>query len=389
MTLKNLFLLGATVLALHAVPALARQVEIDPAHRQALAEMLDATRLPDKTLASVHEAAAKPGAGQDFLQQLARRITRADVLKAHVDALAPLLSAADARQVSQAYASPQGKLLLAYEQEVARAGARASSLVKRSASQYRALAQFAESAPVRHYTAMSRQAAKAAEQALMASQTRYQQELFQRGVDAMDVHFAAFDMLGAAAPTPYVPAESGVPYVDQWLALLAETSLRRLASQWRYLADMKALGQDTMLKPQQLVNPEMVARNLAALDKIDAQTEGYLTERDLILSEYYARAVTIEAARRQKTEMQAEMAEQQRLYARLAKGKRAVLETTRRILGFAQSRKGRLQVDGSSLMLANDNDLKIYNAYVDQLDSNIEEVNMVVGRLNKRTTNWL
>lgn len=389
MTPKNLFFLGATLLALHAVPASARQAEIDPSHRQALAEMLDATRLPDKTLASVREAAAKPGAGQDFLQQLAARLSRADVVKAHVDALAPLLSAEDARKVSQAYASPQGKLLLAYEQEVARAGARASSLVKRSASQYRALAQFAESAAVRHYTAMSRQAAKAAEQALMASQTRHQQELFQRGVDAMDVHFAGFDMQGAVAPSPYVPAESGVPYVDQWLVLLAETNLRRLAAQWRYLADMKVLGQDTMLKPAHLANPETVARSLAALDKIDAQTEGYLSERDLILADYYARAVAIEAARRQKTDMQAEMAEQQRLYARFAKGKRAVLETTRRILGFAQSRKGRLQVEGSSLMLANDNDLKIYNAYVDQLDSNTEEVNMVVGRLNKRTTNWL
>lgn len=389
MTLKNLFSLGATLLALHAAPALARQAEVEPMHRQALAEMLDATGLPDKTLASVREAAAKPGDGQDFLQQLAKRITRADVVKAHVDALAPLLSAEDARKVRQAYASPQGKLLLAYEQEVARAGARAASLVKRSSSQYRALAQFTESAPVRHYTAMSKQAARAAEQALMASQSRYQQELFQRGVDAMDVHYAGFDLLGAVAPAAHVPAGSGVPYVDQWLVLLAETNLRRLASQWRYLADMKALGQDTMLKPEHLANAQTVERNLAALDKIEAQTEGYLTERDLILSEYYARAAAIEAGRRQKTDMQAEMAEQQRLYARFAKGKRAVLETTRRILGFAQSRKGRLQADGTSLMLANDNDLKIYNAYVDQLDSNTEEVNMVVGRLNKRTTNWL
>lgn len=390
MTLRNFLLLGCTMLAVLASPARARDDQADLVHQAAVAEMLAVTHLFESRMGALRLAAAKPGPNQEFLQALLSRMPPGEAMKIHTGVMAPLLNVADARSITRAYLTPLGRTVLAYQAEVERAGPQAGSQVKRTSGQYQAIKQFYATPAVRRFMEVSKQSSQDSQDAMIGWMNRQQEDLFKRAIADMDSYYDAFDIQGPVAPAPFKAAVAGISYVDQWTALLSDTQFRRVSSEWRYVAAVKALGFDTLIAPETLAAPERVLASLAALDQIDRQTELLLTEREKNLDAYYDAALKIEADRqRDGANLVAEMRHQQRMNAQYAAAKIASLGTVRRVLEFARSRKGRLQADKGRLLLASQQDVNAYNAYVDQMRRENQELNEAIGHLNTRRTSWL
>jgi hypothetical protein len=390
MNFRNTVVSACALLAMLSTPAQARQPDADLVHQQAVSEMLATTRLLEMNLNSLRLAASRPGPNQEFLQVMSQRISAAEAMKIHAGVICPMLNTADARWITQAYLSPAGRKALVYQAEVERAGPNAGTMVKRTSKEYAAIKAFYDMPAVRRFTELRKQASRASQEAMSVWMNRQQEEMFQSAVHEMDKHYDKFDQHGALPPTRFNPATVGISYVDQWTALLSDAQFRRVSSQWRYFTDMETLGYVSVIAPETLASRERVAASLASMDQIDRQTELFMVEREKNLEAYYDAALKIEADRkRDGANLVAEMRHQQRMQAQFAAAKWASLATTRRILEFARTSRGKLEADSGRLMLSDQHDLATYNGFVEQLRRETQDVNEAIGHLNTRRTSWL
>lgn len=147
------------------------------------------------------------------------------------------------------------------------------------------------------------------------------------------------------------------------------------------MADMDGLGLKTFLQPGQLSRPETVARELEAMDQVEARNEAYLQELGDALQEFIAGGSQLSAgASGRSNRLQQDIDTELGFQRKYAACNRAMLGTIRRVLVFADQRRDKLQMGDGKLMLPSKEELAIYNAYIAQLGQQKAAVDELIAR---------
>lgn len=389
MNVKNVFLLCLALLAGGWGPAAANELSADAAHQQAVTEMLEAAGTVDAIFLEMDRVVEAKGHQGELFKFMQLRTTREDILAAFVPAYAPLVTTATALEIAQAYNTPAGRKAVAYADEKARAGGKID-LAKWTVKEYQVVSKFNSGAASRKFAALSETGEKAGLAAFGTWIYAQQNELLTGAIAEMDRNHAANPVAEGKPPTQFVAVPVGISYVDEWLTLIAHTRTRGALAEWRITQDLKSLGVFSYLAPASLAAPEMVAANLATMSKVDALYEAYLVEQHAALKEFGDAAFQIETERRLETARLDNITRDQKEgLAELGRASRAVLRTTRLILAFADTRKGRLRLHEGKLQFASKEDLDTYHAYIGQLNRDSRQLSEIQARYVKQQTNWL
>lgn len=169
-------------------------------------------------------------------------------------------------------------------------------------------------------------------------------------------------------PVRFVPPPSGVAYVDAVCALMGDMAYRSDHGVWQLEKELGALGIDTMLTPKTLADTARLPQRRAALDKIEVRIEQYLAQMDASLAAYGAALEAVDMPFKPQFMRGAQkgLEQQYAASARVAENQRATLDVIRRMLAFAESRKGKIRVRKGELVFTDDADRLTYSALFDE-----------------------
>ena len=200
--------------------------------------------------------------------------------------------------------------------------------------------------------------------------TYYLAQLF----EGMKIIYLRMQQHQPGTPLPDLTLKpSGIPAVDQPLALMAETRLKSARLEQAALDASNAFEQHNPLEPQRLVSTAGIAQSKATLKKLEDQIESYISGRAEMQNDYRRRLEQLVSDSQLRTTMEQGWAILYNDEAAYAEQERTTLAVLHRIVNFAESRLGKIHLEDGQLMFEDDDDIDLYNAMVDQLEQSGKE----------------
>lgn len=188
-------------------------------------------------------------------------------------------------------------------------------------------------------------------------------------------------------PERHVPEKMGVPAMDTALELAATETWRNTDAHWRFEEELKKLGMEDILSPENLVSAVKLNKSRLVLVQIESKLDVFMHESGAALK-------ALEQASKQITSMDntgfgSAMQEGVNLQlgwtASYATNMRAKIDVIRRLLAFCDSRVGKISIDKAGLLeLQSDSDLKQFNILSEVLTGLVKEGNALQEQIGKR-----
>jgi len=172
---------------------------------------------------------------------------------------------------------------------------------------------------------------------------------------------------------PFVPKLTGVDFFDKLIGILTDLLLSTRDITRAYLADIKSYDLEHVLQPARLVSMEGIASSRASVTKAADRVEIYLQKVDKILQHKSQPLLDLVSSKGQLKALEHKMAARYDYMLRIGENQRKLLDLYMRILGFAESRVGTVQLQDGSLVFQSEADLKLYQTLIAQLKKMADE----------------
>lgn len=334
----------------------------DQARIDAVAVLLEATHVPEATVASIFAKLQSTPDQRGFAQYMAAHLTKADLALALAPVYARYVTADDAARLTAAFGTPQALRVAQLQQARDRSPISAAGNLANRADRADWDA-FNASAPARTIAALERKVNDEVEEAMVVLMRSRSDAAEGQALRDILMHSEAWIKAGAIdAPVLYLPPETGIPHVDRLIKLMATTSWNGSDMSWRYNRDLHALGVRDLLLPPNLVSPEGVAQGLATMDTADARLSAFAHELETCFNALRDGLAPLdmpggEAARRQ---IAGALERNLQMLAGTVESQRTLFALSRRVLTFAQQRIGHITLQNGKLIMSSE-DIVIYN----------------------------
>jgi hypothetical protein len=162
---------------------------------------------------------------------------------------------------------------------------------------------------------------------------------------------------------------TGLPQLDQPLALLAEIRTASARLDQALEADRATDDADGMLLPDRLVTAAGVASSKAELHRVEERLERYISGRSQLQADYRQRIAPMFSDRPLREGLDLGWSVLYKQELEYAETQREVIGTLRRLLDFMESRLGTTQVINQQLTFDDDGDVDLFNALIDKLET--------------------
>lgn len=354
---------------LHPAPTVdvAPPMPPDQAHLDAVAALLDASHIPEVTAASMYASFNANADQRAFAQYMAAHVTKAELTAALAPVYARYVSADSAARLAPAFGTPlaQRVMRLAEARRSSPTTAPGNLANRADLADWNA---FNRSAPAHAMGAIIEQAGKEAVQALALLMHSHGDAIAMQALRAIFAHGEAWIRTDQAqAPLLYRPAETGIPYIDRFVSLIATTAWTNSTLSWSYNKDLRALGLRSVALPENLVTPEGVAHGLAKLDAADARLDGFKHEAEADFNVFRGKliALNMPGGEEMRKQIATSLEHSLQMTVGTVENQRTLLGVMRRLLTFAQQRQGHLALQNGSLVMSKE-DQVIFNGLRDE-----------------------
>lgn len=331
-----------------------------PEHLQAAGALADALGLEYALLAELHDDGS--AAQRDFDARFLAQFKHEEMLRRASPAYAELFTLEEARALVEALRTPGAGRALRYLHLASvpgpeRATRQVLRELKRSSAGKKLLASGNEM-----------QAAKF--DLLTAWRRAYADQLIKPSIVALLEWYRARQARGdASEPVLFVPPPSGIAYVDAQIAVIGQTLYRAAHTTWLLDHDLAALGSGIMMTPQTLADAAGLPQRRAALEKIDARVRQLRAEQGADRTASLNAFGKIDMPFRSYEQRVARPGGEGDMLGdtQVADSLLALIDVMRRVLAFAESSKGKLQVRAGALVFANDADRARHDALMEEV----------------------
>ncbi|MES2325535.1 MAG: hypothetical protein V4633_25070 [Pseudomonadota bacterium] len=353
-----------TVLAICFAPVrcLAQEMENDPEHDKAVIELLTTLRVPDRMRFAFDLLSKEQSESKALYAHVATRTSDADIARMHLPVYIPLVTTKEAVAMTAAFRTDAGQAFLLRELDYVRVGG-TPALPRDNAG----MKKFLTAGWGKKYRDLMQRATRVGVQPVIEQLSEYHLGLFVDGLNEITAHLDA--QTGADAKTPpttLVPSLTGISYIDAMLLLTADWALKNAKAQWKLSEELPALGADWLVAPETLVTPKKLTAARAALPAYVARIERYVSEMDALTNDYEAKIKAVQAPRKEDFQevYQISIDAQREWNTSTAKNQRALFDVMRRIVEFADARKGKIGILKGGIYFSDAADLATYNVLV-------------------------
>jgi len=343
-----------------------------PEHLQAAGALADALGLQEVLLAELRSYHDASPAQRDFDARFLAQFGHDEMLRRASEAYARLFTLEEARALAAALRSPAAGRALRYLHQASVPGADPATR--------EVLRDLERTSEGKKLLASGSAIQQANADLLFIWRRNYADQLAMPSFRAMVAPYRA-RIAGndASEPVLFVPPPIGIAYIDATVAASAQRLYLAAHGTWLLNHDIAALGIRNMITPQVLTDAAGLPQRRAALDKAEPSIKRFLAEAQANETAYLNALEKIDMPFRDQEMRTArkQASEQLQGTAQSAESLLAELDQMRRMLAFAESRKGKLQVHGSELVFADDADRLYY-------DDLMEEARRESGRYYRR-----
>lgn len=360
-------------------PAVA-QTPASEAHLAAVRDMLGSLRIVDMTILGMKKGKPKDPNQAEFLAYFLKHLNKDELADRYAVAYARHVSAADARELAVAFATPAVRKMMQYQIDVHTVGK--ERMPPLSAADTKAMRAFDVSPDGHKFVEIQKRATADANAALAKLVGEHHAKLFTTGFQAIARNTAERAQSGMQTePVMFLPEKTGLSYVDNVMRLIATSAFRNTHATWRVDHEIDDLGVATMMAPNSLASAEQRPKSRAALDQIEQKVEGFLIEVDANLAQFTEgfKAVDMPGKQEFMRGFQIGLERHVNWSVRFAENQRAMLDVMRRILAFVEARKGQVEAKDDKLLFQSDADVELYNALFEEMQREVAKSNVIRG----------
>lgn len=350
-----------TVIA-NALPA------IDPAHLQAVSEMLDAMQVGELVMAGMRGAKATSPEHRDFNTYMLSHIGKADVLRVFAPVYAREVGADEARRLTALFRQPRAQKAISAQLELLGLPGQVRRLSDQEA---RALvAAYDASGDGARYSAMVKRGLAAANVAMSHYVAQYLERLVAVPMRAIAAHRQAWQASGMLKePELFVPEKVGLSYIDAFASLVATAGYRNQHASWTLERDLAALKAADVIAPEKLLLPGNLARARTMVDDADTSLEIFLSATDANVSTFRKALaeLRIPGTLGDSTPLTRALEHHMGRNVKFAENQRAIVGQMRRVLDFVEAHKGAIGVKDTTYLFATAADADQYNALIAEM----------------------
>ena len=381
--LATLLALFSSTGAVHASDAakpvpLAAPGASDAAHVAAVREMVEAMQL-QRIMRHLFQVMGEMEDQQgEVMRHMALHVSDEEILARLAPVYVPYISAEDARQVARNFRSSLA------QREVAAMLARAGIAQGDTDPHFTA----GERVEAQRLTAMPSAFGKDGRQAqiLDANRTMYMQwsreyhdRLLAQAMQAVRAYITAALELQPGQAAPRLALQpTGVPSLDKVLLIVADVTLATTTANLTYAADIDSYQLDRVLAPERLVSAQGIATSKATIAKAGDRIEAYLAQIDRLQQSAWGRLQASKSGSNARQIIEAGMAARYDFMLRFGENQRSLMDLFARVLRFAESRQGAIELRGESLVFRDEADQAMYLSLMAQLRKASEEESALV-----------
>lgn len=381
--LAALLALFSTTGAVHASDAavpvpLAAPGASDAAHAAAVREMIEAMQMHRMTRHVFQISGEMEDQQREVMRHMALHVSDEEILARLTSAYAPYISAEDARQVARNFRSSLA------QREIA------ATLARIRITQGDTDPHFTDSEQLEVQRLMTMPAAlgKDGSQAQIRSATKamymqwsreYHDRLLAQAMQAMRAYItAALDLQPGQAAPKLALQPTGLPSLDKVLLIVADVTLATTTANLTYAADIDSYHLDLVLAPERLVSAQGIATSKATIAKAGDRIEAYLAQIDRLQQSAWGRLQASKSGSNARQIIEAGMAARYDFMLRFGENQRSLMDLFTRVLQFAESRLGAIELRGESLAFRDEADQAMYQSLIAQLKKASEEESALV-----------
>ncbi|MDN2696725.1 hypothetical protein O0882_10370 [Janthinobacterium sp. SUN073] len=381
--LAALLALFSTTGAVHASDAavpvpLAAPGASDAAHVAAVREMIEAMqmqRIMRRLFQVMGEMEDQQG---EVMRHMALHVSDEEILARLAPVYVPYISAEDARQVARNFRSSLAQRDVAAT--LARARITQGDTDPHFTASERVEAQRLTAMPAAFGKDGRRAQIHGANRAMYMQWSReYHDRLLAQAMQAVRAYItAALDLQPGQAAPKLVLQPTGLPSLDKVLLIVADVTLATTTANLTYAADIDSYHLDLVLAPERLVSAPGIATSKATVIKAGDRIEAYLAQIDRLQQSAWGRLQASKSGSDARQIIEAGMAARYDFMLRFGENQRSLMDLFTRVLQFAESRLGAIELRGESLAFRDEADQVMYRSLIAQLKKASEEESALV-----------
>jgi hypothetical protein len=170
-------------------------------------------------------------------------------------------------------------------------------------------------------------------------------------------------------PVEFVPAKTGVSFVDQLSVTVAHGVWRNLHTAWKMDDQIRKLDAESVLLPVNLVTPEGVAKGRFIVEEAQGMLTAMMKELESNNQAFIDTVLAIDMPDKAAFMRGIRRANESGMASnlRFVENQRAILDVSSRILAFADSKAGTMTVKNGKLIVKTDEDLQAYNDLIAEM----------------------
>lgn len=350
----------------------------DAAHVAAVREMIEAMQMHRMTRHVFQISGEMEDQQREVMRHMALHVSDEEILARLTSAYAPYISAENARQVARNFRSSLA------QREIAATFARIGITHGDTDPHF----TDSEQLEVQRLMTMPAALGKDGSQAQIRSATKamylqwsreYHDRLLAQAMQAVRAYtIAALDLQPGQAAPKLALQPTGLPSLDKVLLIVADVTLATTTSNLTYVADIDSYHLDLVLAPERLVSAQGIATSKATIAKAGDRIEAYLAQIDRLQQSAWGRLQATTSGGSARQMIEAGMAVRYDFMLRFGENQRSLMDLFTRVLQFAESRLGVIELRGESLVFRDEADQAMYLSLIAQLKKASEEESALV-----------
>ena len=360
---------------------------VDSARLDAVAQMLIAMKIP---LLLRYQMTHTPNLAPDrreVFQHIATHVNDQDISMVLAPAYANYLTTGEAQQVAAYYRSSSGQRRA--DAMLARNGALGGGAQELYTDKEVAEYKRIDALPgMRALGAAQKQLTEQGGRALAEWSTRYYAGYRSKAMLQVAAIMRDTMAQGEALRLPKPLLEpSGMPLLDKVMDIIARNCVQIAQKTHAMQKDVDNYGINQAITPARLADARGIAQSRADIGKADQRMERFLSDVMAQLEQYRTQVAEFATDAKARESMDNAIAPAYTLMVRLAEVQRAMFDVFGRILDFAESRQGRIEVRDGRLVFLDETDRAPMHELMLQLQKVVQDAQSVAGEGQKMSDN--
>lgn len=165
----------------------------------------------------------------------------------------------------------------------------------------------------------------------------------------------------------FVFRRTGLETLDRYTMLIADYNIETININRALSNDLGRYGIDNMLMKERLVTAEGLGRARDILSKSEERLERYLQDRDRQQTAVRERIAGLTQNKQALALFTPGLAREYDQLVRFGENQRAQMDLYKRVIDFAESRLGAIQIKDNRMVFNNDADLQMFNTLMEQV----------------------